>query len=76
MVTTIQVKNETLERLKYFKEHGKESYDEVINRILNKLEDGEFSDEFIRGIKRGIEDVRNGKTKPIESVAKDLGIRL
>ena len=43
MPTTIQVKEDTLERLKYFKETAKESYDEIINKVLNEIEEGELT---------------------------------
>lgn len=76
MATTIQVKDETLERLKHFKEHSKESYDEIINKVMNKIEESEFTEEFVEGIKWGIADIKAGKTQSIESIAKELGVRL
>jgi len=76
MATTIQVKTETLERLKYFKEFNKESYDEIINKILNDVEEGELTEETIEDIKRGLNEVKEGKGQPIEDVAKEFGIKL
>ncbi len=76
MATTIQVKDETLERLKYFKEHGKESYDEIINKVMNQIEEAEFTEDFVDGIKQGIADIKAGKIQSIESIAKELGVRL
>ena len=35
--TTIQLKEKTLERLKYFKDYSKESYDEILNKLINIL---------------------------------------
>ena len=61
MPTTIQIKNETLERLKYFKDFSKESYDEVINKVLNEIEEGELTEETINDIKIAMKDVREGK---------------
>ena len=43
--TTIQIKEETLGRLKYFKEYTKESYDEILNKVLDTLEEGELTDK-------------------------------
>jgi len=74
--TTIQVKGETLERLKFFKRYSKESYDEIINRMINEIEDEELSDFAVKGIKKGLEDVKAGRVHSIEKVAKDLGVKL
>ena len=76
MPTTIQIKDETLERLKYFKEFSKESYDEVINKMLDEKEEGELTDETIEDIKIALKDVKEGKGESIEDVAKEFGIEL
>lgn len=76
MATTIQVKEKTLERLKYFKDHNKESYDEVINKVLDDVEEGELTDEAIEDIKIGLKEIKKGKGESIEKVAKDFGITL
>jgi predicted DNA-binding protein len=76
MATTIQVKNQTLERLKFFKESSKESYDEVINKILNEVEEGELTEETIEDIKKGLREIKEGKGESIENVAKEFGIKL
>ena len=76
MPTTIQVKNDTLERLKFFKETSKESYDEIINKILDEIEDGELTEETIDDIKTGLKEIKEGKGEPIEKVAKEFGVKL
>ena len=38
-LTTIQLKKITLKRLKAFKQVRKESYDELLNRMMNKIMD-------------------------------------
>ncbi|MDA1196615.1 MAG: hypothetical protein O2779_01475 [Nanoarchaeota archaeon] len=76
MPTTIQVKNETLDRLKYFKEGSKESYDEIINKVLDDIEEGELTDSAIEDIKKGLQEVKQGKGQPLEDVAKEFGISL
>ena len=75
MATTIQVKDNTLERLQYFKEYSKESYDEIINKLLNSVEEGELTEETVKGIARGAADIRNKRTKSIEEVAKKFGVK-
>jgi predicted DNA-binding protein len=76
MPTTIQVKGDTLERLKYFKETAKESYDEIINKVLNEVEEGELTEEAIADIKIGLKELKAGKGEPIKKVAEELGIKL
>jgi len=34
--TTVQISKETMERLKTFKRHQRESYDEVLNTLMNE----------------------------------------
>ena len=76
MVTTIQISGKTLDRLKFFKQYSKESYDEVITKLLDGVEEGELSDQSIRDIQDGLLEVRQGKGDRIEDVAKQLGVKL
>ena len=74
--TTIQINTETLERLKALKSMERQSYDEVLNNILDNYEEDSLSEEEIEDIKKALENVKKGKVKPIEQVAKELGITL
>ena len=74
--TTIQIKNETLERLKFFKDVSKESYDEIINKLIDDLEEGELTDDALKDIIEAKKEIREGKGQRIEDVAKELGIKL
>ena len=74
--TTIQVKGNTLERLKLIKRHPRESYDEILNHLINEVEDDELTPEEIDDIKIALEEVKKGKTIPIEKLAKEMGISL
>jgi predicted CopG family antitoxin len=76
MATTIQIAGKTLERLKFFKQFAKESYDEVINKLLDEVEEGELSESSIRDIQAGLKEVRQGKGERIEDVARQLGVKL
>ncbi len=76
MHTTIQIKDKTLKRLKFFKASTKESYDEIINKMLNEIEEGELSHETIEDIKTGLREIKEGKGESIEKVAKEFGFRL
>ena len=74
--TTIQISHGTLERLKTLKRYERESYDEVLNNIIDEAEEETLSDEEIEEIKEALENVKKGNVKPIEQVAKELGIVL
>ena len=74
--TTIQVSQETLRRLKNFKKFERQSYDDLLNGIFNELDEENLSDEEIKEIKIGLDNVRKGKVKSIEQVAKELNIVL
>ena len=74
--TTIQINSETLERLKALKTIERQSYDEVLNNLIDNSEEESLSEEEIEDIKIALENVKRGKVKPIEQVAKELGIAL
>lgn len=74
--TTIQINQSTLDRLKALKRYERESYDEVLNNLIVEAEDDSLSDEEIEDLKEALEEVRAGKVKSIEQVAKDMEISL
>jgi predicted transcriptional regulator len=73
--TTIQVNQGTLERLRLLRRYERESYDEVLNILLDESEE-ELTKDEIEQIQEGLEQVKRGEVYPIEDVAKELGIRL
>jgi predicted CopG family antitoxin len=74
--TTIQINMETLERLKALKNFERQSYDEVLNGLIDSCEENSLSAEEIEDIKIALDNVKRGKVKPIEQVARELGILL
>ena len=74
--TTIQLKGETLERLKYFKEYSKESYNEILNKILDVLEEDELTDKAIEKIKSGLKDIKDGRVISLNDYSKKRGIAI
>ena len=74
--TTIQISPVTLERLKMLKRHERESYEEMLNNLLDEYEEDALNDEEIEEIKIALENIKQGKVKPIEQVAKELNISL
>jgi macrodomain Ter protein organizer (MatP/YcbG family) len=74
--TTIQLSFPTLERLKFIKSHPNQTYDETINFLIDEVEEEGLSDEEVEGIQNALEEVKSGKLKSIEQIAKEMGIRL
>ena len=74
--TTIQIHLETLDRLKALKNFERQSYDDVLNILINNSEEEILSEEEIEEIKQGLEDVKMGRTITFELVLKKRGIKL
>ncbi|MBW2974191.1 hypothetical protein KY366_00605 [Candidatus Woesearchaeota archaeon] len=74
--TMIQLKKKTAQRLRSFKNYGRQSYDEIINRLIQEAEEEPLTEEEIKEIQQGLEDVKANRVKSIEDVAKGYGIRL
>jgi len=74
--TTIQINIETLERLKALKAFERQSYDGVLNSLIENVEEEILSEEEINDIQQGLENIKKGEVYSIESVAKELGISL
>ena len=73
--TMIQIKKDTAEELKKLKEYNRQSYDEIIRKLMEANEDM-FTEEDINDIKKGLDDIKAGRTRPIERVAENLGVKL
>lgn len=74
--TMIQVKRNTAEKLKRLKDYERQSYDELINKLIQMSEGEMLTEQEIKEIKQGLDDIKAGRTRSIEEVAKDLGVRL
>ena len=74
--TTIQINLETLSRLKAIKNFERQSYDDLLNNLIDNIQEEALSDEEIEEIQKGLEDVKEGRTTPIEKVAEELGVTL
>lgn len=75
MVTTIQLEEEIKNRLKEMKIHPRETYGEVIERLIRSGTEEELSAKTIKNIERSLEDVKGGRTYSTEEVKKKLGIK-
>ena len=74
--TTIQIKSETLNRLKTLKKYERESYDELLNNLLDETEEDTLTEKEIIEIQKSLEEIKTGKVYSIQEVAKELGVTL
>lgn len=74
--TTIQIGINTLERLKALKRFERESYDEVINFVVDDYEEEELTSNEIIEIQEALESVKRGEVYSFDEVLKEAGISL
>ncbi|EQB72927.1 MAG: hypothetical protein AMDU4_FER2C00118G0019 [Ferroplasma sp. Type II] len=85
MVTTIQIDEKVKAKLDTLKIHRRESYNELISRLINSSSPENVSretlietleilsdSELLKGIERGIQDVEAGRIRPLSEVRKEL----
>ncbi|KYK34855.1 MAG: hypothetical protein AYK18_13580 [Theionarchaea archaeon DG-70] len=68
MVTTIQVTRRTKKELQKMKLFPRETYEEVIQRLI------ELSAETIQNIENALKDVKKGRIYSTEEVKKELDL--
>jgi len=74
--TTIQISKVTRKRLDKLKLFEREPLDSVIGRLTNMAVDEEpLSERDITGIKKGLEDIEEGRVYTLGGVKKELGIK-
>jgi hypothetical protein len=78
MITTIQVSPATRQRLAALKSSPRESYDELLNKLLTLVptgdEEGTYTDLFRMGLLGARLDVRGGRTLDHRELKKRLGL--
>ena len=85
MVTTVQIENELKERLNRLKIHPRESYNDLISRLIDSYSPDVASKdslietleilsdpEIMRGIAHGLENLRAGRTKTLDQISEEL----
>ena len=76
MATTIQLDKKVRDRLKELKLHPRESYNAVVERLIElRTDEGILSEDTIRDIELSLEDVRAGRTLPMSEVKKRLKMK-
>lgn len=76
MVTSIQLENKTKSRLEKMKIFPKESYNDVVNRLLNVAEDDEgvLSPQTIKDLEKALSEVKSGKLLSHSQLKKKYGL--
>jgi len=73
--TTVWITPENKSRLAGLKRHPKESYNDVIARLIDMAVDDEpLSEEAIRGIEEALEDIRSGRLYSEDEIRKEFGV--
>ncbi|MDI3507061.1 DUF7557 family protein [Methanoculleus receptaculi] len=71
--TTIKIDTELKDRLNTLKIHPRESYNDVIERLVAIAVDEEpLSQETIRDIERSLEDLKAGRVYTLDEVMAEL----
>jgi hypothetical protein len=63
----IRIRKETKDRLMKFRMHPRETYDEVIARLMASQTDRDpISEDTLKAIEEGLSDIRNKKTRELK----------
>ncbi len=77
--TTIQIDEKTRERLSELKASVRETYDQLLNSLLDLVpsgdDEGAYTREFRASLLRALSDVKNRRTYSSEEVRRHLGIK-
>ena len=71
MSTTIQIEEEVKEKLARMKLTSRETYNDVIERILEDLE--ELDERTKKDIMKALKEIEKGKFKTHEQLGKEMG---
>jgi predicted CopG family antitoxin len=73
--STISIRADLKDQLAALKRHPKESYNDVIERLLMFTADEEpLSEETLAGLEESLEDVRKGNLIPEKEIMRKYGI--
>lgn len=75
-ITTIQIRKVLKKKLDELKAYPNETMDQLIERLADSQIDYEpLSKEDIKGIEKGLADIKAGRVYTLEEVKKKLGIK-
>jgi len=73
--STIYIREDLKEKLRELKRHPKESYNDVIERLVTLSEDNEpLNAEAIKGLEEALEDIKHHRVYPEEVVEAEFGV--
>lgn len=76
MYTSIQIEKEIKARLDKLKNHPRETYNEILVRLLKIAQDDDIlSPAVIKNIEEGIADIKAGRVYSSAQVKKKLGLK-
>lgn len=75
MITTVQVQTKVKDKLEKLKVHPRESFNDVIERLVEgQLDDEPLTDEELHDIEAALEDIKAGRVISQEDLEKELGL--
>ena len=73
--TSISIREDLKGRLNSLKQNPKESYNDVIERLVSRAVDDEpLSEEAIKGLEEALEEIRQGRLIPEAEIMKKYGV--
>jgi predicted transcriptional regulator len=73
--TTIYIREDLKGRLNSLKQNPKESYNDVIERLVSRAVDDEpLSEAAIKGLEEALEEIRQGRLISEEEIMKKYGV--
>lgn len=74
VATSIYIREDLKTRLNQLKRNPKESYNDVIERLVNlTIDDEPLSAEAIEGLEEALSDIKKGNLIPEEEIRKKYG---
>ncbi|MDD4136948.1 MAG: antitoxin VapB family protein [Methanoregula sp.] len=74
--SSIYIREDLKTQLSSLKRHPKESYNDVIERLVTLAVDDEpLSEETIQGLEESVVEVRQGKLIPEKDIMKKYGVK-
>lgn len=78
MVTTIQLEEKIKRQLDELKNHPRETYNDVLERLVKMAieeSEEELGPQTIKNIQKSLEDIKAGRVTSHEEVKKRLGLK-
>ncbi len=73
--TSIRIRKETRDHLQRLKKHPRESFDDVISRLIDaSVDDEPLSEETLATIEQSLKEYRDGIHHTHEEILADLGV--